>query len=309
MFGARMLFALCLVVHETESLAVGSSVNPIRKIVNMLADMQKELEHEQDNEKELFEKAMCSCETGEKDLQTVIDSSTATIADLTSKLEEETAEKSRTDEELQNAYAGKAAAEADLAKATHLREKENAQFSKDAKTNKMQIGQLNGAIPQLEGGASGASLMQEEDSPKLRRVIEVTRYLTPEKRGRVLDFLDAGSDDSESSGQPSPGVAEIVGILKSMKDQMLKDLDSMTTDEKSAAAGFSDLKAAKQMEIKANTAAIIAKEKCSGELALAISQDKGALDDAKDELSDAQTYLASLTKACDTKKKGKRHAK
>merc|ERR1719235_906406 len=119
-----MLFALCLVVHETESLAVGSSVNPIRKIVNMLQDMQKELEHEADNEKELFEKAMCSCETQEKDLQTVIDQSTATIDDVTAKLEEETSAKSRTDEELQNAYAGKQAAEADLAKASALREKE-----------------------------------------------------------------------------------------------------------------------------------------------------------------------------------------
>jgi len=295
---ARTCLVLCL-VFQTESLNVG--VNPIRKIVTMLQDMQKELTKEQDSEKELFEKAMCACETGAKDLQTVIDQSTATITDKSATLEEETAQKSTNDEELKNHYAGKQQAMADLDKATALRGKENAQFSKDAKMTKMQIEQLSGAIPQLEGGASGASLMQEEDSPKLRRVIEITRYLTPEKRETVLNFLDDGL--GESSGQPSPGVAEILGILKDMKDHMTKDLDTLTTTEKSAALGFSELKDAKEQEIKSTTEAIIAKEKRSGELALSISEKKAALDDAKDELADAQTYLSTLTKACDTKKK------
>merc|ERR1719174_1704199 len=103
MFAVRVLVVFCLSFH-VESLAVDGTVNPIRKIVDMLGDMQKELQHEQDNEKELFEKAMCSCETGEKDLQTVIDESTATITDLTSKLEEETAQQSALDEELKGHY-------------------------------------------------------------------------------------------------------------------------------------------------------------------------------------------------------------
>merc|ERR1719393_200990 len=298
MMSAGTVLVLCLGIFQTDA----GSVNPIRKIVGMLQDMQKELQHEADNEKELFEKAMCSCETGEKDLQAVIDQSTAAISDTSSKLEEETAQKSANDEELKNHYTGKQGAEADLEKATTLRAKENAQFSKDSGMLKTQIGQLDGAIPQLEGGASAASLMQKEDSPKLRRVIEITRYLNPEKREAVLNFLDDGLGDSSGSGQ-TPGVAEILGIFKSMKDQMTKDLDTVTTTEVSAASGFSELKAAKEQEIKTSTEAIIAKEKRSGELGLAISQDKDALEDAKDELADAQTYLSTLTKACETKRK------
>lgn len=298
MMSAGTVLVLCLAIFQTDA----GSVNPIRKIVGMLQDMQKELQHEADNEKELFEKAMCSCETGEKDLQAVIDQSTAAISDTSSKLEEETAQKSANDEELKNHYTGKQGAEADLEKATTLRGKENAQFSKDSKMLKTQIGQLDGAIPQLEGGASAASLMQKEDSPKLRRVIEITKYLNPEKREAVLNFLDDGLGDSSGSGQ-TPGVAEILGIFKSMKDQMTKDLDTVTTSEVSAASGFSELKAAKEQEIKTSTEAIIAKEKRSGELGLAISQDKDALEDAKDELADAQTYLSTLTKACETKRK------
>jgi predicted nucleic acid-binding Zn-ribbon protein len=294
---ARTFFVL--LVLQTESLNVG--VNPIRKIVSMLQDMQKELVKEQDSEKELFEKAMCACETGQKDLQTVIDQSTASITDLTASLEEESAQKSATDEELKNHYAGKQQAEDDLAKATALRTKESTQFSKESGITKGHIEQLSGAIPQLEGGASAASLMQQDDSPKLRRVIEVTRYLSPEKRETVLNFLDDGL--GESTGQPTAGTSQIIGILKDMKDHMTSDLSTMTADEKSAAQGFADLKAAKQQEITSASEAIIAKEKRSGAMALSISQSDAALDDAKDELADAQAYLSTLNEACDKKRK------
>jgi hypothetical protein len=117
----------------------------------------------------------------------------------------------------------------------------------------------------------------------------------------VLNFLDEGLGDN--TGEPSAGVAEIVGVLKNLKDQMSSDLSTMTTSEKSAAQGYSDLKAAKQQEIKTSTDAIIAKEKRSGELAVSVSQNKDALEDAQDELADASAYLATLTKACDTKRK------
>jgi len=267
----------------------------------MLQDMQKELEVEQENEKELFEKAMCACETGAKDMQKVIDESTASIDDLTSQLEEENAKKSANDEELKNHYSGRDAAKGDLEKATTLRTKESTEFSKDSSITKSQIGQLNGAIPQLEGGASGASFMQQEDSPRFRRVIEISRYLNPNSREKVLNFLDDGL--GESTGQPTAGTAEIIGILKDMKDHMMADLKTMTADEQSAASGFSDLKAAKEQEITTATDAILAKEKRSGALALSISQNENGLDDAKDELADAQGYLSTLNEACEKKRK------
>merc|ERR1719156_143925 len=132
---AYVLFLLCF-AFQASSLELRVQVNPIRKIVTMLQDMQKELQHEQDNEKELFEKAMCACESGEKDLQTVIDQNTAAISDLTAKLEEETATKKSNDQELQGHYASKQQAQADLATATALRSTESEKFSKESKMDK-----------------------------------------------------------------------------------------------------------------------------------------------------------------------------
>merc|ERR1719261_2344117 len=45
------------------------------------------------------------------------------------------------------------------------------------------------------------------------------------------------------------------------------------------------------------------KQKRSGELALSISEDKDALEDANIELTNAQKYLASLKDACEQRRK------
>jgi len=71
--------ALLCLAFAVSSSASNVNVNPIRKVVGMLTDMQKELEREGAGEAALFEKTMCACEGGEKDLNKVIDDSTAAI--------------------------------------------------------------------------------------------------------------------------------------------------------------------------------------------------------------------------------------
>merc|ERR1719478_1217207 len=75
-------------------------MNPIRKIVTLMQDMQKEIEAEGAKEKELYDKFMCFCETGETDLANGIAAAQAKVEELSSKLESETAEKSQVDQEL-----------------------------------------------------------------------------------------------------------------------------------------------------------------------------------------------------------------
>lgn len=274
-------------------------MNPIRKITAMLEDMQKELMREKELEGETFEKAMCACQTGEADLKKAIEDATATVAHLTSDLEEESASKARLDQDLKEHYASKSQATADLDKASTLRSKESEAFSKHAQMAKFSIDALGKAIPQLEGGVTAAAFMQQDDSPDLRRVIEVTRLLTPGQREQVLSFLDDGLDGS--SGAPSAPVAEIVGVLKGLKDDMTKDFDSASSTEKSSALGFGELKTAKSAEISAASEAIITKEKQAGKLALSIATNKDSLDDSNKELGDAQKYLKDLTDSCSRK--------
>merc|ERR1719207_242449 len=75
-------------------------------------------------------------------------------------------------------------------------------------------------------------------------------------------------------------------------------LKKITTDEETAVKGFGDLKGAKSEEIAMAAGAIKSKTSKVGELAVSVVQTSGAIDDAEDELADAQKFLASLMKAC-----------
>merc|ERR1719390_353460 len=99
-------------------------MNPIRKIVTLMQDMQKEIEAEGEKEKELYDKFMCFCETAETDLANAAEAAKGKIAELSSKLEAETAEKSQTDQELTEHKADREGATKDLDEATAIRSKE-----------------------------------------------------------------------------------------------------------------------------------------------------------------------------------------
>merc|ERR1719161_1045219 len=89
----------------------GWGPNPIHKVTGMLNDMKTELEKEKETEKEVFEKAMCICETGEAGLQKVIDQSNTDIPRLTSSIESMTAETKKLKAEIKAHEEDKAATE------------------------------------------------------------------------------------------------------------------------------------------------------------------------------------------------------
>merc|ERR1719281_1963330 len=103
-------------------------------------------------ESELFEKAMCTCEGGEKQLTTVIDESKAAIETLTAKVEAGNAEKSRLAEEITEHKATEAQTTEDLAQTVSLREKDYKKFVAEQKDSKKNLDSLGQAIPALEKG-------------------------------------------------------------------------------------------------------------------------------------------------------------
>merc|ERR1719199_1288707 len=73
------------------------------------------------------------------------------------------------------------------------------------------------------------------------------------------------------------------------------------SDEKKAAAGYEELKAAKVQEVSVASSAIETKTKLAGELAVSVVQNKDSLDDASAELADNEKFLAELKKQCAAK--------
>lgn len=282
--------------------ATGASAakeNPIRKVVRLMQDMSAEIESEKKKEAELYEKFMCVCSEYPPELKVSAESAAKAIADLGSKIEEETAQKAKLAEELKGHAADKDAAEKDLAKATTLRGKEAAEYESSVADLSGNIAQLASAIPALEKGGAASSLMQSDTGSHLKNIISTSTEVSDFDKKQVLAFLGEGSDASDSTASSG----EVLGILKQMKDDMEKRLEETEASEKIAVTGFADLKGAKDEEIELAAEAIEAKEKHSGELALSVAQNSDALEDAQGEKADAEKMLATLSTTCVSKKK------
>jgi len=280
-----------------------SEANPMRKIISMLQDMTKELEAEAEAEKEIFDKAACVCEGGEGSLKKVIDDSTAAIEEYTSKIGAGEAEKAQLTQEIADHKASAAAAEEDLSHATMLRDKEHKKFVEEDKDTKFNIASLGKAIPAIEKGMGGAAFMQLSGSSRFRRFVEVTKFMSSDDRSTVLSFLNQGMDDEDSSAEQAPQSGQILGILKSMKDEMEADLKELQDQEASDFNSFNDLKAAKTEEISVNKKSVITKDKRVGAVLLTLSEDTHALEDSQKELANAQTFLANMQEQCATMEK------
>jgi len=167
------------------------------------------------------------------------------------------------------------------------------------KTNLASMGK---AIPAIEQGMSGASLMQmpgmNRKMDKFRRYVEVSKFINNDDRSAVLAFLDEG--DSAGDASQSRGAGEILGILKNMKDEMEKDLGETQASEKAAHEGFNELKAAKEQEISINEKSVISKDKRIGAIAVELSESNHALEDSKEELANAQKFKANMKEQCES---------
>jgi uncharacterized protein YhaN len=181
--------------------------NPIRKVITLMQDMQKEIQVELEKEKDLYEKFLCICDTADDELQAVIDKTTQKIAELSSTLEAESSEKKQLEEALKGHYADKASSEQDLEKATTLREKEKSEADASIESTKAAVAALSKAIPALEKGTS--SLMQAEDKSALEKFLEHTTLVDSYDSRTVLAFLNSGGD--------APASSQIVGILKQLQ--------------------------------------------------------------------------------------------
>jgi hypothetical protein len=279
------------------ALTLQTEANPIRKIVTLLQDMQKEITAEGEKEKKLYDKFMCYCEGNTDGMSKSAEEAAQRITELKAKLEAEQAEKVGLDQELMQHKQDREAAKQDLAKAESLRAKEKAEYETyvgEARTN---IEAMTGAIAALEKGMGRTFLQSKDTAARLRKVVQSSPSVDDYQRSTVLSFLGQNpfGDYSSQSG-------EIVGILKTMKDDMDKDLNGAISTEEAAASSHEGLVAAKKSEIAAASQAIEAKTKRTGALAVSIVTTGGDIKDTTSELSDTQAFLANLASECASKK-------
>jgi len=296
--GALLLLApLCRAsaIDSVSEGAAGAGANPIRKVVTLLQKMQKRVVAEGEKEQELYDKFKCYCKTGDADLAASISTAEGKIPDVGSSIREAAAQKVQLEHALQEHQAARGEAKDAVAKATAIREKDAATYSKQSADYKVNIQALESASAAISKGMSGGFL-QTNTAAIVRRIALNGPAMSDVDRHDLLAFL---SGRRSSGFMPSSG--EITGILGQLAADMKKTLKEITEDEKSSIVSYGDLMSAKKKEILTLTGAIEEKLRRVGELAVQIAAEKRDLDDTEQALLADQGFLAALQKDCGSK--------
>jgi septal ring factor EnvC (AmiA/AmiB activator) len=275
--------------------------NPIRRVVNMLQGLQTKIEEEAKTAEKLFDKFQCYCQGNEKKLSASIDAASEAILRLESAVEAGKAAKTQTTAELKAHKEEREAAKNAIEEATSMREKEHSEFVAESGDLKANINALDQAIPAIEKGAAG-SFLQTGEGAKISKIAEVSMQLTDGQKSDLQAFLQGSSEYAPASGQ-------IVGILKTMKEEMVANLDEITKAENEGAAAHNGMLAAKNSEISAATVAIEEKTERAGDLAVQVVVDKNDLKETNEQKAADEEFLAGLKADCEKTAKDQEEAK
>jgi len=288
-YGFSILSSAMALAHATEG---QNALNPVRKVVTLLQNMQKKVEEEGAREAELMKKFDCYCKTGKGDLSASISAAEDKVPAVTSDIEGTEAKLAGAKSTLKEAQGDRSAAKAAMADATALRQKEAKTFADLKSEHDTNIAAIAKAVDAISKGVAG-SFLQTPAAQVLRREVPKLNLIGSDLE-EVTAFLSQSTEYAPQSG-------EILGILKQMGDTMAATLADATATEEGAIATYNGLIAAKKKEVEALTATVESKTAQIGELGVALVQMKDDLSDTQAALLEDKKFLAELEKGCANK--------
>jgi len=294
---ALLLVAGC--VGTVQALETRASLNPIRKVVNMLQMMQKKVEEEGASAEVLFQKYMCYCKTSGGALSESIEAAKAKVPDLVAGIKAAEGKLVQLKKDVKEHHADRTSAQAAIEEATGIRAKEAAAFGKEVAESKADIAALKKAIAALERGMFGGFL-QTSAVAVVRKLVSQSKEMLDADQKEVLSFLSGQQGDGYA-----PASGEIVGILKQMLDEMVKDYKDTVATERNAMKDFEGLVASKKKEAAVSSKSIEVKLQRSADLGVQIATMKNDLGDTSEALDEDKAFLADMEKNCASK--GKLH--
>jgi len=307
--------------NELSGSAVGSKakgVSPVTRVVNLLKDMGKTLNKEQEEDEALYDKLACWCNNNKYEKTGTSDAATAKIADLEATIEMLTARSGELNTKIKELNADVASDKAALAQATATREKQLKEFHAMELGDIAALENLKAAIVVL-GRHQGAAFPQEALSLLQESLVGTEQPLKP-----WGGFLQ----DSSASGWSADEVAtvkkaiksasallqarhgagympsysansgEIFGVLKQLQEEMQGALGEAQKTEAMRASGFAELRAAKTSEIESAEKMAETKEDELAKTDMDNAEAKEDLGQTQAALSEDQKFLANLEKTC-----------
>jgi len=286
-----MMFLLLAAPLQLEA----SAANPVRKAVTMLQNMQASVTAEGKKEQALHEKYQCYCKNGRGDLETSISDAENKIANLDAATKAASEKKVQTASDLAQHTTDRADAKTAIKKATALRNKEAGEYAKESSDLKQNLAALAKATSAIEKGST--AFVQTSAAAVVRTIAMEKADISDESRQVLLAFLSGAVP--QDGYVPQSG--QILGILKTMHDEMSVSLADATQAEQEAIQTYEALMAAKRKEIEALSAQIEVETQRVGELSVEIASMSNDNEDTAQALAEDKKFLAGLSSGCDQK--------
>jgi hypothetical protein len=276
---------------------------PVMKVVTLLQDMNKQLQADLEDDKDVHEKMTCWCDENEKEKTKAIEDGgieierlKAFLGEAAGKIAEMKVKRKETKEELE-------ADQKALSTATALRMKDNQDFAKDEKDTTVAIKAVKDSITVLKKQNTGLIEVRQVASVLKKARVAEAPILDNLKRAALKDFLrDAEGATSflsipgfKSYGSQS---GQIFGILNQMLDDFESHLTVIQSQEKQAESDYQALKKAKEDQIADGKKDIIDLDKRLGTTGEKRAQAEKDLKDTTEQLANDQEFLGNLQKKC-----------
>jgi len=282
---------LALVAAEPET------TRPVSKVINLLRDMQAQLQKEAEEDAALYDRLTCWCQGNGKDKETSIKTGDAKSKALVAKIEELDAKSKALYASFEKLKAEAEANRQGLLTAEGIRQQELAEFNKDHKDLLQAISGLDAAITVL---SKHNSLVSTDVRTVINHALHNHEKMLGEVAVNARNVLGSFLQQPAGFQSKASESGAIFGILKQMKETFETNMGTALTEEKTAAANFAEMKAAKLEEIAAAKAQIAQQESEKAATDQEHAQSEENLEDTNAALAADRQFLADIKEKCAT---------
>eukprot|EP00933_Yihiella_yeosuensis_P072672 TRINITY_DN81147_c0_g1_i1.p1 TRINITY_DN81147_c0_g1~~TRINITY_DN81147_c0_g1_i1.p1 ORF type:complete len:732 (-),score=239.36 TRINITY_DN81147_c0_g1_i1:117-2312(-) len=304
---------------ETEASTKG---NAVRKVVQLLQDMDAKIVEEQETDQAIFDKFSCWCDTNIADKTRAISTGNARVKYLTGHAETLSANIGTFIAESLNLKKDIAKGKEAIDQANALRAKQKAEFQaieKDVLDTVNQLVEAESTIAASiaeEPKAKDAALLQTNLAKTQtllaslqKQVAKTAGHLAlSDHNSNVDDFLKnplfrstGGAIFLQRSG--APGADDALGVVSGVKSDYVYNLGALRTQETENFQTYRKLVTAKEAELRANEKQLQAKIEATGKAEQQKADEQREIEETKQTIEADTTFLQSVQEKCRLKSK------
>merc|ERR1719230_1580671 len=282
------------------SVATGTGVTPVEKVITLMEELKTEVEDEGKSEAKLYDEFACFCKDTTKEKSDAIKTEQDNIEEYAAAMQENTELSAAKGVEIQELDQEIADITKHIEQITAMREAEVTQYEATAADLGKGVSSLEGAISDAKSGQ--LKLLQTKASVKRSLIMADALDLAPQHSKAIAALLQTEEGEKPDGGADYENhAAALIATFEDLDKQFLAKKAAVDQQEGENKKDFNQLMKAKTGEKKAaEEAKADAEEAKDGfDKALAEATDNMVSEEAT--LKDDQLYLKDLTAQCELK--------